>query len=157
MAPCCRLLVKSIGRELIEMTVLGPDFSVQVWSINWVATFWLNIRVSLGKKKCTSEGKNPSMFEKWCGLMLGTILCCFEVIEASSHAEKRPSPARIKAEILISRGIDIRGVFVGKMFVVINSPAIMLPQARRFRGLMVVMFSLIGGKGIDRGLFINAK
>lgn len=80
------------------------------------------------------------------------VLSCLEVKEASSNAISSPRPVSIIAEVFIINVIDITGVLYGIMFDVINSPAIMLPQAKRFRGLIrAVLFSLIGLIEINRG------
>lgn len=52
-----------------------------------------------------------------------------------------------------SRGcMDMMGVFSGEILEVINSPAIMLPQARRLIGLITAgLFSLIGDSELNRG------
>ena len=55
-------------------------------------------------------------------------------------------------------GIVMMGVFVGRKFDVIISPAIMLPQASRLIGFNTVgLFSLIGESGRYRGWPIEAK
>lgn len=55
-------------------------------------------------------------------------------------------------------GIDITGVFVGKMFDVISRPATILPQASRLIGLITArLFSLIGDKALNRGWPIDTK
>lgn len=55
-------------------------------------------------------------------------------------------------------GIDIIGVFRGRILAVINCPAIILPHASRLIGLITDgLFSLIGGSGLNRGCPIETK
>lgn len=83
-------------------------------------------------------GKYPSMLEKLCAIMVGVTLNCLFVREASSMAVRSPIMVTNKAASLSRGGIVIMGVFVGKKFVVIMSPATMLPQANRLMGLITV-------------------
>lgn len=54
--------------------------------------------------------------------------------------------------------MDIIGVFKGRVFEVIRSPAIMLPQARRLMGLITAgLFSLMGDKELKRGWPMETK
>lgn len=137
---------------------LGPDFSSQVWSIVWVAIIWPRVRFVCGVNRCIMWGKKPSMLEKWCRLRLGTCLNCFDDREASSIAVKSPIIVTIRAESFREVGIVIGGVLMGKKFMVIKKPAMMLPQASRLMGLITAgLFSLIGGRGLKRGWFIDTK
>lgn len=55
-------------------------------------------------------------------------------------------------------GIDITGVFRGRMFEVIRSPAMMLPHASRLIGLITAgLFSLMGENTLNRGWPIDTK
>lgn len=55
-------------------------------------------------------------------------------------------------------GIDMTGVFIGRILRVITKPAIILPQASRLIGLTVAgSFSLIGERGLNRGFPIHTK
>jgi len=97
-------------------------------------------------------GKNPSIFEKLCAKRLGVILCCLLVKEASSSAIIKPVIDTARAASFRRGGMVIIGVFRGKILEVINRPAIMLPQANRFRGFKTDgLFSLIGERGRKRG------
>lgn len=59
------LLEEEIRGRLEEISVFGPSFSSHVWSIAWVAIVWPSFRLSLGARRCTMDGKNPSILEKW--------------------------------------------------------------------------------------------
>lgn len=136
----------------MDEIVLGPIFSSQARSIIWVAMVCPRIRLTLGEARCMMEGKNPNMLEKWWGTKCGVDLSCLDVNEASSRAIKSPVNVTRRAVSLITGGIDITGVFVGRRFVVIRSPAIMLPQASRLIGLITDgLFSLIGERELKRG------
>lgn len=85
-------------------------------------------------------------------------LNCLLVMVASSRAVKRPRIVTARAAIFSGRGIDITGVFSGVMFIIIRNPAIMLPQASRLMGLIRVgLFSLMGERGLNRGVFMETK
>lgn len=80
------------------------------------------------------------------------------VSEASSKARRRPVIVTAKAASLSEMGIDIIGVFKGVMFEVITRPAMMLPHASRLMGLRTAgLFSLIGERGLNRGLPMETK
>lgn len=103
-------------------------------------------------------GKNPSIFEKWCGWREGVCLNCLLVSEASSRARKSPKAVTIKAASFRLEGIVMMGVFNGTMFEVIKRPAIMLPQASRLIGLITAgLFSLIGERALNRGWPIHTR
>lgn len=85
------------------------------------------------------------------------MVCCV-VREASSRAIKRPKRVTIRAASFKIGGIVITGTFVGRKFVVISRPAIMLPQASRLIGLITAgLFSLIGEKALNRGWRMDTK
>lgn len=97
-------------------------------------------------------GKKPSMFEKRWGARWGVALCCLFVREASSKARSSPRIVTDRAASFRIRGIDMTGVFKGRMFDVIRSPAMMLPHASRLMGLITAgLFSLMGERGLNRG------
>lgn len=103
-------------------------------------------------------GKYPSTFEKLCNLMLGVVFNCFEVRLASSKAVIRPISVTIRAPSFSKGGIVMIGVFVGVMFEVRMSPAIILPQASRLIGLITLgSFSLMGERGRNRGVPMDTK
>lgn len=103
-------------------------------------------------------GKNPSMFEKLWGRILGVGLNCLFVSWASSRAVNRPIRVTSSAASLRVVGIVIIGVLGITMFEVISRPARMLPQASRLIGLMTAgLFSLIGDRGLNRGCPIVTK
>lgn len=109
-------------------------------------------RLSLGVKRWIIIGKNPSMLEKWCVGRLGVVLNCLLVREASSRAVSSPRIVMVRAVSLRRGCIDMTGVFRGRMFEVIRRPAIMLPQAKRLMGLIIVgLFSLMGERVLNRG------
>lgn len=90
--------------------------------------------------------------------MFGLILNCLFVRLASSMAVISPMAVTNRALSLREGGIVIMGVFVGKKFDVIISPAMMLPHASRLIGFSTVgVFSLMGMNVIDRGFPIEAK
>lgn len=83
---------------------------------------------------------------------------CLLVKDASSRARASPKMVTKRAANFRRGGIDMMGVFRGVMFEVIKRPAIILPQASRFRGLMTEgEFSLIGDRGLKRGWPITTK
>lgn len=152
------LLVVVTKGMFIEIRAFGATFSNQVWSIVWLARVWPSVRFSLGVIRWTIEGKYPSAFEKWCVINVGCGLNCLLVSDASSKARSRPRMVTVKAAIFRGVGIVITWVFRGRMLEVISSPAMMLPQARRLIGLITVgLFSLIGGRGLNRGWPIDTK
>lgn len=103
-------------------------------------------------------GKNPSILEKWWGASQGVGLNCLVVRDASSSARRSPAIVTAKAASFSGSGIDITGVLRGKMFEVIISPAIILPQAKRLMGLITAgLFSLIGENELNRGWPIDTK
>lgn len=70
------------------------------------------------------------------------------VIFDSSSARAIPSAVTSKAVILIDSGMVIGGVFVGGMYEVMISPAVMLPRARRVIGEVTAgLFSFTGVRG----------
>lgn len=143
---------------LLEATDLGPTFSNQVWSTIWLAMVWPSTRFSFGVSRWITAGKNPSILEKWCGVVMGRGLNCLLVSEASSRAVIRPRIVTASAASLSSGGIDITGVFSGRMLEVISNPATILPQARRLIGLMTAeLFSLMGDRELKRGWPMDTK
>lgn len=105
-----------------------------------------------------TSGKNPNMLEKWWVFSWGQGLCCLLVREARSRAIKRPKMVTARAASFSMKGIDITGVFIGRMLEVISRPAMMLPQASRLMGLMTAgLFSLIGDSELNRGWPIETK
>lgn len=73
------------------------------------------------------------------------------VIFDSSRARIMPKIVTIMAVVFMSGGIVMGGVFVGRMKEVINSPAVILPKARRVMGLTIIgLFSLIGEMEVIR-------
>lgn len=83
---------------------------------------------------------------------------CLLVRDASSKAVSRPIKVTIRAVSFSKGGMDIIGVFMGRMLDVISRPAIMLPQASRLIGLITVgLFSLIGDKALNRGWPMETK
>lgn len=136
----------------------GPVFSSHVRSIVWLAMVCPSIRLTLGVRRWMIGGKKPNMLEKWWGVGRGLGLNCLFVSVASSRAVRSPNTVTVRAASLSRGGIDITGVFRGIVFEMRMSPAMMLPQARRLRGLMIIgLFSLIGGSGLNRGWFIDTK
>ncbi len=98
------------------------------------------------------------MLEKWWGVSWGVGLGCLLASEASCRAVNRPRMETVSAASFRRGGIDITGVFKGRMFEVINSPAMMLPQASRLIGLITAgLFSLIGESELNRGCPIETK
>lgn len=89
---------------------------------------------------------------------MGVVLICFVVVVASARAITSPVIVTASAASLRDRGIVIVGVFIGKKFEVIISPAIILPHASRSIGAMTAgLFSLMGDKGRNRGEPIVTK
>ena len=78
--------------------------------------------------------------------------------EASCKAVSKPRIETISAANFRRGGIDITGVFRGRILEVINKPAMMLPQASRLMGLITAgLFSLIGDSELNRGCPIETK
>ena len=103
-------------------------------------------------------GKNPSMLEKLWSVRVGIILICLEVVVARARAMIRPVIVTASAAILRDKGIVIVGVFDGRKFEMIISPAMILPQARRSIGAITAeWFSLIGDSDENRGEPIVTK
>ena len=103
-------------------------------------------------------GKKPNMLEKWWGVSCGVGLGCLLASEASCRAVSRPRIETASAASFRRGGIDMTGVFRGRMFEVINKPAMMLPHANRLMGLMTAgSFSLIGESELNRGCPIETK
>lgn len=70
----------------------------------------------------------------------------------------KPTMVTSKALSLREVGIVRIGVFVGKKFDVIMTPAMMLPQASRLIGFITIwLFSFVGTIGVERGCPIRAK
>lgn len=156
--PCWMLLIVEISGVFRFVVALGPTFSNQVRSMVWLAMVWPRVRLIFGESRWNTLGKKPSMFEKWWGARWGVDLICLEVRDASSRAIRRPSSVTMRAASLRRGGIDITGVFIGRIFAVISRPAMMLPQARRLIGLMTAgLFSLIGERVLNRGWPIDTK
>lgn len=108
--------------------------------------------------RCTVAGKYPSIFEKLCRGRIGVVLNCFDVIDASSIATRRPVIVTAKAASLRAKGIVMIGVFEGRKLAVMIRPAMMLPQASRLMGLITAgSFSLIGDRGRNRGVPMVTK
>lgn len=73
------------------------------------------------------------------------MLSCLFVRDASSSANANPRAVIIIAVSFIRGGMVNTGVFIGSRLAVINRPAIMLPHAKRFKGLITAgSFSLMG-------------
>lgn len=158
MSPCWALLVVELIGIVAEAMALGPTFSSHVWSTIWLATVCPRTRLSLGGRRWTRVGKNPSMLEKWWAARLGVILNCLFVREASSKAMRRPVMVTARAASFRRGGMVMIGVLRGRMFEVIKRPAIMLPQASRLIGLITAgLFSLTGERGLNRGCPIETK
>ena len=65
-----------------------------------------------------------------------------------SRARAIPRAVTTRAVILMDNGIVMGGVFVGGMYEVIRSPAVMLPSASRVIGDVTAgLFSFIGVRG----------
>lgn len=98
------------------------------------------------------------MLEKLWGLTLGVGFSCLDVRDASSKPVRRPVIVTARAATFRRGGIVIIGVFIGRIFEVITSPATMLPQARRLMGLITAgSFSLMGDRGGNRGVPMATK
>lgn len=65
---------------------------------------------------------------------MGVILICLDVVVVRARAIMRPIIVTASAASFSERGMVIVGVFDGRKFEVIISPAIILPQARRSMG-----------------------
>lgn len=116
------------------------------------------VRLSLGISRWMVAGKYPNILEKlWRG-MVGVVLNCLLVREASSMAMRRPVIVTAKAASLRRGGIVMIGVLDGMKFEVMIRPAMILPQAKRLRGLMTEgLFSLIGESVRNRGVPMETK
>jgi len=92
------------------------------------------------------------MLEKWWVERVGFTLACLLVREESSRAVRRARVVTSRA-LSFRRGcIVITGVFTGIRLEVMISPAKMLPQASRLRGLITAgSFSLMGEREVKRG------
>lgn len=89
---------------------------------------------------------------------MGVILNCLAVIVVSAMAVNTPIMVTVIAASLREVGIVMIGIFDGKKFDVMMSPAIMLPHARRLIGLITAgLFSLIGVIDVKRGVPIVTK
>lgn len=77
---------------------------------------------------------------------------------AISRASTRPTIETARAASFRVGCIDITGVLRGSILDVISCPAMMLPHASRLIGLITDgLFSLMGGKGPNRGCPIETK
>lgn len=151
------LAVETRGR-FVEMTVLGPTFSNQVWSTSWLAISWPSTRFSFGVRRWIIAGKKPNILEKWWAWRVGVGECCLLVREANSRAMRTPIIVTARAASLRTGGMVMTGVFKGRMLDVIKRPAMMLPQANRLIGLITAgLFSLIGESALNRGWPITTK
>lgn len=73
-------------------------------------------------------------------------------------ANSRPIVVTMRAVSFRLTGMVMVGVFEAKKFDVMIRPAIMLPQASRLIGLITAgLFSLMGDKGLNRGVPIVTK
>lgn len=140
-------------KGILEVAIaFGPTFSNHVWSIVWLASAWPKTRFAFGVRRWMIGGKNPSIFEKWWVVRLGDILYCLLVRRASSRAVSSPITVTNSAASFIVGGMDMTGVFKGVMLEVIRRPAIILPHASRFNGLITAgLFSLMGEIELNRG------
>lgn len=135
-----------------RVAALGPTFSSQVRSTNWLAIFCPMSRLRLGIRRWMMAGKYPSVLEKLWVVMIGAILCCALVSRASSRATKNPVTETIIALSLRRGGIVMIGVLIGRKTDVIRRPAGMVPPASRFRGINKVgSFSSRWDRGRKRG------
>lgn len=66
--PCWTLLMVETRGVFRLAVAFGPIFSSQVRSMVWLAMVCPRIRFILGERRWMMLGKNPSMFEKWCGV-----------------------------------------------------------------------------------------
>lgn len=156
--PCWMLLIVETSGVFRFVVALGPIFSNQVRSMVWLAMVWPRVRLIFGESRWSTLGKKPSMFEKWWEGRYGVVLICLEVMDASSRAIRRPSSVTIRAVSFRRGGMDMTGVFIGRMFIVISRPATILPQARRLIGLITAgLFSLIGERVLNRGWPMDTK
>lgn len=75
-----------------------------------------------------------------------------------SRAIISPVIVTSSAEIFREVGIVIICGFMGRELSIINRPPEMAPQAKRFIGSIIsLLFSLMGVRGMIRGLFIDEK
>lgn len=152
MEPCWILLMLAAKGRLMLAIALGPVFSSQVKSIIWLAMVCPNERLILGKSRWKMVGKNPSIFEKWCGAIWGVGLSCLDESDDSSRAMRRPVKVTNMAPNLAVIGMVITGILLGRKLEVRRRPATMLPHASRFSGLITAgLFSLIGERELNRG------
>lgn len=83
---------------------------------------------------------------------------CLVVRFARSRAIRSPIIVTARAVNLSCKGIVKTGVFKRLMLYTSRKPPKMLPQARRFKGLITAgLFSLIGERGRNRGVPIVTK
>lgn len=81
---------------------------------------------------------------------------CLFVRDASSRAVKSPRIVTVSAASLEDVAIVIMGVLRGVILLVRISPATILPPANRLIGLITAgLFSLIGDRALNRGIFIS--
>jgi len=98
------------------------------------------------------------MLEKWWVVSTGVGLNCLLVRDANSRAIIRPRIVTARAASFNKGGIDMTGVFKGRMLEVIRRPAIMLPHASRLMGLITAgLFSLMGERALNRGCPMDTK
>lgn len=89
---------------------------------------------------------------------MGVTWICLFVKAVSSAAAKNPIIVTVRAATFSEKGIVMTGVLKERKFEVIMSPAKILPQASRLRGLITRgLFSLIGGRAENRGDPIETK
>lgn len=79
-----------------------------------MATDCPRVRLAFGDSRCISEGKYPSIFEKWCGIVEEEGLAGPLVLAASSMATRSPMAVTIRAAIFRVVDIVITGVFRGR-------------------------------------------
>lgn len=72
------------------------------------------VKLAFGDSRWTSEGKYPSMFEKWCIVFEERLLAGPFVLAASSMATRNPMMVTIRADIFRVVDIVIIGVFRGR-------------------------------------------
>ena len=83
---------------------------------------------------------------------------CLLVRDANSRARISPKMDTAKAASLSRGGMDITGVFRGRVFERMTKPAMILPATSRFMGLTIAgSFSLMGDKELNRGWPIDTK
>lgn len=147
MRPECSRVVAFVMVSCELASPSGPSSFSQERSTRLEAIFCPLFSRLVMLKRCVSGLKYPREMEK---LYRG--LCFVRmrvwVIFDSSSAITIPRAETTRAVILIERGIVMGGVFVGGMYEVIRSPAIILPKASRVIGEITSgLFSFIGVRG----------